>query len=216
MSNMQNTILLIVGPSGSGKTFLMDTLIKGSPELFAPVVSFTTRAQRPGEVEGREYNFITRQEAEQIENTDEYVEMVEYDGAFRGVTKTSLAAALSTGKVIVNIVEPSGVLAYRTLTQNEGMELLTVFCVVSDVVILGRLIHRWVRAVNESGEPEIEGLNRILLAVREEMNWINQGSYHFYFDAEQHGWSNMIYALERIAKGGVSRDMIPRLAPRSF
>ena len=55
------SMLMVVAPSGAGKSSLVNALLEKDPAIGLSV-SFTTRAPRPGEVNGREYNFLTEQE----------------------------------------------------------------------------------------------------------------------------------------------------------
>ena len=52
------SMLMVVAPSGAGKSSLVNALLQKDPDIGLSV-SFTTRAPRPGEVNGREYNFLS-------------------------------------------------------------------------------------------------------------------------------------------------------------
>jgi guanylate kinase len=65
---------VIVGPSGAGKGTLIDNLIKKYPGKFGFSVSYTTRAPRPGEVHGKSYFFVTKEEFEDKISKNEFVE----------------------------------------------------------------------------------------------------------------------------------------------
>lgn len=73
------TITVVVGPSGSGKT----TLVRDVANSHNTLISFTTRPARPGEIHGRDYYFITDEEAEQLKANKQLLEYVEYNGQVR-------------------------------------------------------------------------------------------------------------------------------------
>lgn len=58
-------VIVIVGPSGSGKTFFESKFLKSSLQ-WRKLVSFTTRPQRPNEVDGVDYHFITKDEVKNL------------------------------------------------------------------------------------------------------------------------------------------------------
>ena len=81
-------ITVFVGPSGVGKTTLCRGVASRIPEC-REVVSTTTRDPRPGEVEGVDYHFLTREEGEKALAEGEFVEHVIYDGNLYGFLNES-------------------------------------------------------------------------------------------------------------------------------
>lgn len=68
--------LIISGPSGVGKTSVARALSGGS-ERFALAVTSTTRAARPGELDGRDYHFLSVEEFDRLVKNDGFIEHVE-------------------------------------------------------------------------------------------------------------------------------------------
>ena len=66
--------LVIVGPSGAGKGTLIDFLTSKFPEAFGFSVSYTTRPMRPGEEDGKHYNFVTKEKFNEMVANDEFIE----------------------------------------------------------------------------------------------------------------------------------------------
>ena len=62
---MNGNLFIVCAPSGAGKTSLVGELLKADPQIRLSV-SYTTRKPRPGEVDGREYHFVTEQEFAQM------------------------------------------------------------------------------------------------------------------------------------------------------
>lgn len=92
---MANILFCITGPSGSGKTSIMKEVMDNE------VGSCTTRAMREGEVDGREYDFISRKEFLELIVMDELAEFTEYSGNYYGTTKDELIKKISLGHAYV-------------------------------------------------------------------------------------------------------------------
>lgn len=65
-NNLFNKLLVIVGPSGVGKGTLITKIRQEYPEKFAFKISHTTRNKREGEIDGKHYYFVTREEFETV------------------------------------------------------------------------------------------------------------------------------------------------------
>ena len=99
-------ILIISGPAGSGKGTVCSPLLKNDD--FVLSVSATTRAPRPGEVNGVNYHFITKEDfLSRIEN-DAMLEYTEYCGNFYGTPKKEAEEILETGKNLILEIEVDG------------------------------------------------------------------------------------------------------------
>lgn len=71
---------MICGPSGTGKSTLLKTLFESQPDTFGFSVSHTTRKPRPGEENGREYHFVTKEEFMEGVGKGEFLEWAEFGG----------------------------------------------------------------------------------------------------------------------------------------
>lgn len=109
------TLILIVGLPGSGK----GTLIKYAKELFSDFmypVSWTTRAIRPGEVEGEVYHFATKSEFDAAVKRGEFLEWVTIDsGSQYGTLKKDFIEPLKAGKNLLRELEVEGARAMHRL-----------------------------------------------------------------------------------------------------
>ena len=99
-------LIVISGPAGSGKGTVCAKLL-ASPE-YAFSVSATTRAPRPGEVNGKNYWFITREEFEARIAKGEMLEYTEYCGNYYGTPRKEAEAVLKTGKHLLLEIEVVG------------------------------------------------------------------------------------------------------------
>lgn len=104
---MSKGILLVVsGPAGSGKGTVNAHLLKRGDYAFS--VSATTRAPRPGEVDGVNYHFITKEDfISRIEN-GAMLEYTEYCGNFYGTPKKEAEEVLESGKNLILEIEVEG------------------------------------------------------------------------------------------------------------
>ena len=103
----RNGLLLIIsGPSGSGKGTIVQELQKQC-NLFVSI-SATTRAPRPGEVDGRSYYFLTREEFQQRLQAGGILEYNEYCGNYYGTPKKELEEQLSMGRDAVLEIDVNG------------------------------------------------------------------------------------------------------------
>ncbi len=104
---MRGRLILVVGPSGSGKSALLAHLHQAHPEILFPV-SCTTRAPRPGEVEGDKYYFVTKEDFEKREKNGDFLEWASYGGHYYGTLKSQVLAPLEEGRTVVREVEVQG------------------------------------------------------------------------------------------------------------
>lgn len=115
-ANEGNAPLLVVisGPSGVGKDAVIAELRETHPEMFFAVTA-TTRPMRPGEVEGRDYLFITPGRFEQLLDRGEFLEHAEVYGRHYGVPKGPLREALAEGRDVVVKVDVQGAATIQKL-----------------------------------------------------------------------------------------------------
>ena len=110
---MRKGILLILsGFAGSGKGTIVKELIKRY-DNYALSVSATTRAPRPGEEDGREYFFKTREEFENMISRDEFLEHAEYVGNYYGTPRKYVEDMLEEGRDVILEIEMQGALSVK-------------------------------------------------------------------------------------------------------
>ena len=79
-------VLILCGKSGSGKDSILKRLV--AEYEYAPIVSYTTRPMRDGEVDGREYNFVTNEDFWEMIKNDELIEYRKYNTLVGGEPAT--------------------------------------------------------------------------------------------------------------------------------
>jgi guanylate kinase len=105
-------LLMIVAPSGVGKTSLTRRLIADHPDLHLSI-SATTRPPRPGEHEGRDYHFVSRDEFKGMMARDEFLETAEVYGNFYGSPRTPIMGALARGDSVAFDIDYQGAVRIR-------------------------------------------------------------------------------------------------------
>jgi guanylate kinase len=138
-------VFVVTGPSGAGKGTLIRALVERLPELEV-AVSATTRQQRPGEENGREYWFLSEEEfAARIEEGG-FLEWVDYVSHKRyGTLRSEIERIAANGRVCVLELETDGAL----LAQGELPGACTIF-IAADVEELERRLSE--RATESTGE----------------------------------------------------------------
>lgn len=99
-------VVVISGPSGSGKTTICKRLADGKDIIFS--VSATTRSPRPGECEGADYHFLSRENFERKIERGEFVEHAEYNGQLYGTPRENIDSALRTHKTLLVEIDVQG------------------------------------------------------------------------------------------------------------
>ena len=105
---MSRGVLVVVsGFSGAGKGTIMKSLM-AKYDNYALSVSATTRNPRPGEEDGREYFFRTREEFEKMIDQDQLIEYAQYVGNYYGTPKAYVEEQLSQGRDVILEIEIQG------------------------------------------------------------------------------------------------------------
>lgn len=106
-------LVVISGPSGSGKTTLLAELLRRCPLPLVTSVSATTRAPRPGEVDGRHYHFLPGDEFARLRAAGDFLESFEVHGrgTWYGTLRREVAPSLAAGKWVILEIDVQGMQA---------------------------------------------------------------------------------------------------------
>lgn len=112
---MKNKGILTVvsGFSGAGKGTIMKELMKNYSDTYALSISATTRAPRPGEVNGREYFFVSTEEFENMIAQDALIEHAQYVNNYYGTPQNYVFEQLENGKDVILEIEIQGALKVK-------------------------------------------------------------------------------------------------------
>lgn len=106
-------MLVISGPSGSGKTSICKRLLQDPRVTFS--VSATTRAPRPGEVDGRDYHFVTPEFFREQMRAGNFIEHAEVYGNMYGTLRAPMDEAIARGQVYLVEIDVQGALQLKAL-----------------------------------------------------------------------------------------------------
>ena len=112
MSTARGIPFVVSAPSGTGKTTVCRELVERDGRLELSV-SHTTRPQRPGELDGQHYHFVTRAAFERLVAEGAFVEHAEYAGNLYGTSFASLDTPLARGRDLLLEVDVQGALQLR-------------------------------------------------------------------------------------------------------
>jgi guanylate kinase len=104
---VRGRLIVVSGPSGAGKSTLIKASLEAVPEL-AYSVSATTRGPRPGEVDGKDYIFLSREEFERWIEEDRFLEWAEYSGNLYGTPEQKVEELLDEGMSVILEIELQG------------------------------------------------------------------------------------------------------------
>jgi guanylate kinase len=160
---MTPVLLVLAGPAGSGKTTLCERMVAEVPG-FARIVTTTTRAPRPGEVNGVHYHFLTPEEFDAKVTAAEFLEWawVHKTGNRYGTLASAVLEPLAAGRSLIINVDVQGVESFCRAAQANPLlakRMGTVFITVAIPELRARLTGR--------GENEAEIAHRMETAERE-------------------------------------------------
>ena len=107
-------LFLVTAPSGAGKSSLVAALLKADPTVHLSI-SHTTRAPRPGEVDGREYHFVTVETFEAMKEDNAFLEWAYVHGNYYGTSKKWIESELSVGHDVLLEIDWQGALQVKRL-----------------------------------------------------------------------------------------------------
>lgn len=91
--------VVLIGPPGVGRNELKRRLMATDPEKYKTPVPYTSRPPRPGEINGKEYHFVTREKMEEDIEAGMFIEYGEYKGSLYGTSCDSVSSLINAGYV---------------------------------------------------------------------------------------------------------------------
>jgi guanylate kinase len=114
MNHSTGTLYIVSAPSGAGKTSLVKALIDAQPSIRVSV-SHTTRAMRPGEINGVNYHFVERAEFVRMTEHGDFLEQAEVFGNLYGTSQSTLQQTLDEGHDLILEIDWQGAEQVRKL-----------------------------------------------------------------------------------------------------
>jgi guanylate kinase len=162
---MQGLLFIVTAPSGAGKSSLVNAVIKDDPAL-ALSISYTTRAPRDGEANGREYHFVDRPAFQRMLEAGEFLESAEVHGNLYATSQKRIEEFRAAGRDVVLEIDWQGAEQVRRLFP----EAIGVFILPPS---LGELERR----LRARGKDSDEAIRRRLAAAEAEMGHAAEFDY---------------------------------------
>ena len=131
-ANRRGIMVVLSSPSGAGKTTLTRMLLKENPDM-AMSVSATTRQPRPGEKDGEDYYFISKNKFTDMVDDDAFLEYAKVFDNFYGTPRAPVEQALGDGRDVVFDIDWQGA---QQLTQAAADDLVKIFILPPNMVEL--------------------------------------------------------------------------------
>ena len=162
---MSGTLFIVSSPSGGGKTSLVKALLEAEPEVRLSV-SYTTRPARPGEVDGRDYHYVTLPVFERMLEAGEFLESALIYGNRYGTSQKWIERERAEGRDVLLEIDWQGAQQVRRLMR----QVVSIFILPpSPEVLEARLRGR--------GQDSEEVVARRLAAAREEIAHVSEYEY---------------------------------------
>ncbi len=131
MSSRRGLLFIVSAPSGAGKTTIVERLVEQIPHLKMSR-SYTSRAARPGETDGVDYNFVSRTHFEAMIAAGDFLEWADVFGNLYGTSAADTERLVSSGRDVVLVIDVQGARQVR----RRGMESTAIFVMPPSFAVL--------------------------------------------------------------------------------
>jgi guanylate kinase len=174
--NTPNLVIIISGPAGAGKTSVCEELLRSS-DKFTRLVTCTSREPRRGEVDGRDYHFLTDEEFERRIQAGKFLEYAQVYGRWYGSLLSGVTDILTAGKHLVLNIDVQGAASIRGRAAHISLESLgvrderaqTLRDLIVSVFIMPPSIELLEQRLKKRGTDDTATIEKRLKVVREEM-----------------------------------------------
>jgi guanylate kinase len=180
-------LLVVSAPSGAGKTTLVRAVLKADPTIRLSI-SYTTREPRTGEINGKDYHFVSRDEFAAMSNRGEFLESAEVYGNLYGTSETWIEREIAAGRDILLEIDWQGASQVR----NRFAEALSIFILPPSLQALrNRLTNR------AQDKPEV--IERRIAAAAEDVSHAVEFDYIIVNDDFDEALRDLV-SLVRVAR----------------
>jgi len=158
-------LFVVSAPSGAGKTTLVERLVQTTPGLRMSR-SYTSRPARPGEADGVDYHFVSRERFEAMIAGDQFLEWAEIFGNLYGTSTVDTERALHEGADLVLVIDVQGARQVR----RQRLPVVSVFVLPPSFEALQQRL----RGRSKDSDDQIR---RRLDVAREEVNAVHEYDY---------------------------------------
>jgi len=184
---------MIVAPSGAGKSSLVNALLQSEPGLTISL-STTTRSPRPGEVDGKDYRFVTPEVFQQECEQGQFLEWAQVHGHFYGTSKTWIEQQMQTGSDVILEIDWQGAQQIRKLIP-----------AVQWIFIFPPSIEALEERLRKRGQDDEATIERRLAAAHIELQHAHEANFIVINDAFDQALADLrhILAASRLRSGPV-------------
>lgn len=183
-------LIVIVAPSGTGKSTMIKRLKLDYPTLVESV-SYTTRPQRPGEIHGLSYFFISREEFIAKRDNNEFLEWAEVHGNFYGTSKEFVENCLKNGKHVLFDLDVQG---------TDSMKLH--FASVANVIFISPpSVEELEKRLRHRGTENTQVINIRLMNARKELLRKEDYDFLIYNDDIENAYARLKEITQKILHG---------------
>lgn len=161
----QGNIFVVTAPSGAGKTTMVAALLAADPQIKLSV-SYTTRAPRDGEVDGKNYHFVSREQFIAMLQRSEFLESAEVYGNFYGTSQLWIQQQLDAGNDILLEIDWQGAQQVRKL-----------FPQAIGIFILPPSLQALEQRLRGRGTDSAESIAKRMASARDEITHVDEFEY---------------------------------------
>ena len=133
-------IFIIAAPTNGGKTTLMARLMSMPDLELHHAINTNSRPPRPGEVDGKDYHFVSREKFEEMVREGKFVEWAHVHNDLKGMTKAALLNACSDGGRILVQLDVQGYKTFKTTLPKDEYKVIGIFLEAPSLEVL---MERW-------------------------------------------------------------------------
>lgn len=134
-------LIILSGCAAVGKNTVINALLNEKNSEFVFMPTYTTRAPRPGEIEGFPYHYLSEEQFRSKIEQDELFEHEFIHTSYYGSSRKLLAAAMQTGKTVIKDIDVKGAVNLERILKDE-VKVVTVFLYIDKNELERRLIDR--------------------------------------------------------------------------
>ena len=161
----KGNLYVVTAPSGAGKTTLVLALLAAEPQVQLSV-SYTTRAPREGEADGRDYHFVSRDKFMEMVNHGDFLEHAEVHGNLYGTSQSWITDAISSGRDILLEIDWQGAQQVRKIFP----DAIGIFILPPSAAVLEQRLRN-------RGKDSEEAIRQRLINAREEISHVDEFDY---------------------------------------
>ena len=162
---MSGCLFIVSAPSGAGKTTLVSALLAADPHV-TKSISYTTRAARPGEINGRHYHFVEQVLFDEMQARGELLENAQVHGNFYGTSRHRVETECAAGRDVLLEIDWQGAAQIRALKP----DAVTIFVLPPSFDVLRERLHG-------RGQDSAQVIAHRLAAARDEIAHAREFDY---------------------------------------